>query len=99
MLYSAATLKRRLTRRNTSIVRQKRKLQCILVILLSITCFLFIASGKRIPPLIEDIISHKVIEEVSGNPSGLTWDENTNMLMAVTNRAAIGIKIITLVVH
>lgn len=69
-------------------MRRKRKLQCILVILLSIMCFLFITSGARTPPLIENIILEKVIEEVSDNLSGLTWDESTNTLMAVTNRPA-----------
>lgn len=56
--------------------------------LISTAFFLLITSGARNPPLIENIIFEKIIDEVSDNLSGLTWDESTNTLMAVTNRPA-----------
>lgn len=55
--------------------------------------YLFFTSGTRYPLLIEKVLYEKAIMEVSDNLSGLTWDEETQTLIAVTNRPAMAFQL------
>lgn len=49
---------------------------------------MFITSETHYPPLIDEVIFEKTIMDIPDNLSGITWDETTNTLIAVTNRPA-----------
>lgn len=69
-------------------MKHKRKWQYLLVISVAALGYLFFITGARSPPLIDGVLYEGAIMEVSDNLSGLTWDNATQTLIAVTNRPA-----------
>lgn len=69
-------------------MRHKRKWQYLLVIFIAALGYLFFITGPRPPPLVERVLYEGPIMAVADNLSGLTWDDATQTLIAVTNRPA-----------
>lgn len=65
-----------------------------ILLIISLIIYVFFYSPHTQPPaLIEKLILEKKLTEIDDNLSGLTWDNASGSLMAVTNRPAIAINL------